>query len=86
MADQIGEELGAGLPRGGMDSGEALVPEVPGLAPGACMWERVRGGVARAIEPASQASERQDAEASLHGVSDIEAPGASRGTVTWRTI
>ena len=29
-----------------------------------------QGGVARAIEPASQASERQDAEASLRGVSE----------------
>jgi hypothetical protein len=37
------------------------------------------------ISLALQASERQDAEASLHGVSGIKAPCASWGTVTWRT-
>ncbi len=70
-----------------MDSGVAFAPAVPGLAPrGFYVRDGQGGGVARAISPALQASERQDAEASLHGVSDIEAPGASRGTVTWRTI
>ena len=48
---------------GGMAGGAAYVPAVPGLAPEACMG--ATGGVARAIEPALQASERQDAEAKL---------------------
>ena len=39
-------------------------------------------GVARAIEPASQASERQDCHHVRHGVCGIEAPSASWGTVT----
>jgi len=51
----------------GMDSGLAFVPAVPGLAPRGFYGSGE--GVARAISPASQASERQDAEASLRGVS-----------------
>jgi|GEM_PF-2298068 len=66
----------------GWMAGWRFGPAVPGLAPGACMRKE---GVARVISPASQASERQDAEASLRGVSSIKAPCASWGTVTWHT-
>ena len=49
---------------GGVAGGVAFIPAVPGLAPGAFMGPRARargfygsgGGVARAIEPALQAS------------------------------
>ena len=57
----------SGVTRGGIANGVAVVPEVPGLAPRG--FYGARGGVGRAISPALQASERQDAEASLHGVS-----------------
>ena len=43
-------------------------PRVPGLAPWG--FYGAGGGVARVISTALQASERQDAEASLHGVSE----------------
>ena len=55
-----------------MDSGVAFAPAVPGLAPWGLYGEG--GGVARVISPASQASERQDAEASLRGVSEGRMP------------
>ena len=52
----------------GVAGGAAFVPAVPGLAPGASMGQGE--GLPVAISPALQASERQDAEASLHGVSE----------------
>ena len=56
--------------QGGVDSGVAFVPAVPGLAPGACMGQGEGLRVLSLAGPACAA---------------IEAPSASWGTVTWRT-
>ena len=69
--------------RSGMAGGVAFVPAVPGLAP----WGFYggEGGVARVIEPASQASAGKDCHLVRLGLCDIQAPSASWGTATWHT-
>ena len=58
----------SGVTRGGIARGLAFRPAVSPRARARGFYG-AGGGVGRAISPALQASERQDAEASLHGVS-----------------
>ena len=69
----------------GMAGGVAFIPAVPGLAPGAFMWERVKGrGCPCSL--AGLASEREGRIAIPFSTAcGIKAPCASWGTVTWCT-
>jgi len=73
--DRVSGE-GCGVP-GGVDSGVAGVPAVPGLAPGACM----RAGVI-----SSRPRKRAEGRIAIRcgsACAKIEAPSASWGTATW---
>ena len=69
--------------RGGMDGGVAFVPAVPGLAPRG--FYGGEGGVARVIEPASQASAGRMPKRSLRGVSEGRMPERTSGEMARAT-
>ena len=70
---------------GGVASGVAFVPQVPGLAPGACMRDdRFRVAIDANRRSGSQSCLPQDVSP-IRDVPPIKAPGASRGTATWCT-